>query len=192
VISSILKKALPIFALLLSVAPAYAQASWTLTKTADLQQMDQVRYAQLTPAEKAGLQTLTAPALQKCAKLDAADAFQHVRVRRTNLGGGTQGFVVEGSGCLCNAQANCAFWIVTGDMQTLFNGTAQTYALLPQTTTDHFDLVAASHVSTTESTRTLYTFDGKQYMSTQCAGISLATTFGAMQTKPAITLQKCQ
>ena len=188
-------KILTIALLLSSFSPALAQADWTTTKTADLNQYDQVRYAQLLPAEKTALQTLTAPALQQCAaadpKFDAADAFQHVRARRTELGTGTPGFVVEGTGCLCNA-GNCQFWIVTADMQTLFQGFAQTYALLPQATTGRYDLVTASHVSTTESTRAFYKFDGTQYQPTQCAQISLSNAFGAVQMKPSITIQKCQ
>ncbi len=101
-----------------------------------------MRYAELTLAEKTALQTVTAPAIQKCATdaADAADTFQRVRARRTDLGDGTQGFMVEGTGCLCNA-GNCEFWLVTADMQTLFDGSAQTYALLPSTTAGHFDLV---------------------------------------------------
>ncbi len=61
-----MKKLLPIAFFLVSVAPAFAQADWTAIKTADLSQLDQVRYAQLTVAEKTALQTVTAPALQKC------------------------------------------------------------------------------------------------------------------------------
>jgi hypothetical protein len=186
-------KTLALFALLLlSAAPAFAQADWTATTTADLSQLDQVRYAQLTVAEKAALQTVTAPAIQKCATdaNDAADTFQRVRARRTDLGNGTQGFVLEGTGCLCDS-GNCHFWIVTPDMQTLFDGTAQTYALLPSTTAGHFDLVTATHVSMTDSTRALYAFDGTKYQSTQCADVNLTNAFGNMQIKPAITMQKC-
>jgi len=91
---------LSIFALLLVVAaPAFAQDDWTTLKTADLSQLDQVRYAQLTVAEKTALQTVTAAAIQKCATdaNDAADTFQRVRARRTDLGEGTVGFVLEGN-----------------------------------------------------------------------------------------------
>ena len=188
-------KILLLLALLLSsFSPALAQADWTTTKTADLSQLDQVRYAQLTLAEKSALQTVTAPAFQKCVaddpKFDATDAFQHVRIRRADLGGGS-GFIVEGTGCLCDA-GNCQFWIVTADMQTLFNATAQTYALLPATTSGHFDLITASHVSTTESTRALYQFDGTRYQGAQCADINLTNAFGSVQMKPTITMQKCQ
>ena len=52
-------KILTIALLLSSFSPALAQADWTTTKTADLNQYDQVRYAQLLPAEKTALQTLT-------------------------------------------------------------------------------------------------------------------------------------
>ncbi len=119
-----------------------------------------------------------------------ADAFQHIRVRRTDLGSGP-GFVVEGTGCLCNA-GNCDFWLVTADMHTLFHGTAQTYALLPQLTAGNFDLVTASHVSMTDAKRALYAFDGAQYQSMQCANITLSDAYGTVQMKPTITMQKCQ
>jgi len=189
----LLKTLLPIALLLAAAAPALAQDDWTTTKTADLSQLDQVRYAQLTLAEKAALQSVTAPALQKCAAADAtlnvADAFQRIRARRTDLGNGP-GFVVEGTGCLCNA-GNCEFWLVTSDMHILFDGTAQTYALLPTMTSDHFDLVTAKHVSMTESARSLYIFDGTQYQSSQCADVAITNAFGNVQMKPTITMQKC-
>ena len=191
---SFVKVVASIVLLLGALSPAFAQSDWTTMKTGDLNQFDQIRYAQLTLAEKASLQTVTAPALQKCAaadaKLDAADAFQRIRVRRADLGGGS-GFIVEGTGCLCDA-GNCQFWLVTADMQTLFNATAQTYALLPATTSGRFDLITASHVSTTESTRALYQFDGTKYQGAQCADINLTNAFGSVQMKPTITLQKCQ
>ena len=181
-----------IASLLLPVPSVFAQADWTAAKTADLSQLDQVRYAQLTAAEKLALNTLTTPAVQKCATgADVADTLQRVRVRRSDLGGGTQGFVVEGTGCLCDA-GNCEFWLVTSDMTVLFDGMAQTYALLPQLTNDRYDFVTASHVSTTESTRAMYTFDGTKYQSTQCADITLANAFGSLQMKPTITVKKCQ
>jgi hypothetical protein len=186
------KKISLIALLLVAVSPAFAQADWTLTKTADLSQLDQVRYAQLTVAEKAALQTVTAPAIQKCAAdaNDAADTFQRVRARRADLGNGP-GFVLEGTGCLCNA-GNCEFWLVTADMQILFEGSAQTYALLDSMTAGHFDLVTAAHVSMTDSTRALYAFDGTKYQSTQCADVNLANAFGNVQMTPTITMQKCQ
>jgi hypothetical protein len=190
----LLKTLLPIALLLTVVTPAFAQDDWTTLKTADLTQLDQIRYAQLTMAEKAALQTVTAPALQKCAAADAtfnaADAFQRIRARRTDLGNG-QGFVVEGTGCLCDV-GNCEFWIVTSDMHILFDGSAQTYALLPSITADHYDLVTARHVSMTESTRALYIFDGTQYRSSQCADVAITNAFGNVQMKPTITMQKCQ
>jgi hypothetical protein len=186
------KKLLPIAILLVTIsAAAQAPDDWTTAKTADLSQLDQVRYAQLTVAEKAALQTVTTPAIQKCATdaNDAADTFQRLRARRTDLGSGP-GFVLEGTGCLCDA-GNCRFWIVTADMQVLFEGSAQTYALLDTTTAGHFDLVTATHVSMTDSTRALYAFDGTKYQSTQCADINLASAFGSVQMKPTITMQKC-
>jgi hypothetical protein len=190
----LLKTLLPIALLLAAAAPAFAQDDWTTVKTADLSQLDQIRYAQLTMAEKAALQTVTAPALQKCAaadtKLDLTDAFQRIRARRTDLGNGS-GFVVEGTGCLCNA-GNCEFWLVTSDMHVLFDGAAQTYALLPSLTANHFDLVTAKHVSMTESARALYIFDGSQYQSSQCADVAITNAFGNVQMKPTITMQKCQ
>jgi hypothetical protein len=186
-----MKAFLPVALLLTAVVPARAQADWTLTKTADLSQLDQVRFAQLTVAEKTALQIVTAPAIQKCAAnaADAADAFQHVRVRRTDLGSGP-GFVVEGTGCLCNA-GNCEFWLVTSDMHTLFEGSAQTYALLSSMTSGRFDLVTASHVSMTDAKRALYAFDGTQYQSVQCANITLSDAYGTVQMKPTISMQKC-
>ncbi|HXB61318.1 MAG TPA: hypothetical protein VNU94_00535 [Acidobacteriaceae bacterium] len=190
----LLKTLLPILLLIIAVTPARAQDDWTTVKTADLSQLDQIRYAQLTLAEKAALQTVTAPALQKCAAADAtlnaADAFQRIRARRTDLGSG-QGFVIEGTGCLCDA-GNCEFWLVTADMHVLFDGTAQTYALLPSITAGQYDLVTAKHVSMTESTRSLYTFDGSEYQSSQCAGVAITNAFGNVQMKPTITMQKCQ
>jgi hypothetical protein len=189
----LLKDLLPVLLLLVAVTPAHAQTDWTTAKTADLNQMDQVRYAELTVAEKSALQTVTASALQKCAAGDAtlnvADAFQRIRARRTDLGNGP-GFVIEGTGCLCDA-GNCEFWIVTADMHTLFEGSAQTYALLPSMTANHFDLVMATHLSMMESTRALYTFDGSEYQSAQCADVNLANAFGNVQVKPTITMQKC-
>jgi hypothetical protein len=180
-----------LIALLAVASPVFAQADWTTAKTADLSQLDQVRYAQLTIAEKIALQTVTAPAIHKCAAdaNDAADTFQRVRARRTDLGN-APGFVLEGTGCLCDA-GNCRFWLVTADMQTLFEGTAQTYALLPSTTTGRFDLITASHLSMTDSARALYAFDGTKYQPTQCANISLNNAFGNVQMTPTITMQKC-
>jgi hypothetical protein len=176
------------------LTPAFAQTpDWTTAKTADLSQLDQVRYAQLTPDEKTGLQTLTAAAVQACATTpaDAADTFQRVRARRTDVGAGTSGFVVEGSGCLCTPQGNCAFWLVTEDMHVLFQGLAQSFALTPNPTIG-LDLITATHISTTAASRAFYTFDGTKYQPVQCADISLTNPFGNFQMKPTITLKKCQ
>jgi len=196
-------KLFALFALLLvtllvfaAPAPVLAQppSDWTTQKTADLSQLDQLRYAQLTADEKTALETLTAPAVQKCATdpADAAATAQRVRARRTDLGSGTQGFVVEGSGCLCTPQGNCAFWIVSADMQTLFSGTAQSYLLLPGLTNGRYDLITASHISSTAATRAFYAFDGTKYQPTQCADITLSNPFGGLQMKPAITPHSCQ
>ena len=189
-------KILPLALLLIAVAPALAQSDWTTADTADLHTLDQVRYMQLTPAEKSSLQALTAPALQRCAagdpSFDAADAFNHARARRADLGNGVSGFVVEGSGCLCSALGNCSYWIVTTDMRTLFEGTAQNYALLTSQSGDHYDLVTVTHLSATESLRTLYTFNGTQYHRAQCASVTLANVYGEMRMKPTIKIQDCR
>jgi hypothetical protein len=43
----------------------------------------------------------------------------------------------------------------------------------------------------TNAKRALYTFDGTQYQSMQCANITLSDAYGTVQMKPTITIQKC-
>jgi hypothetical protein len=122
-----------------------------------------------------------------------ADYLAHLQVDRLSATGPLLYAVQAGDSCGCGATGNCDFWIVLvqGSRASVIleDSMVQRFAVEPNASTPYPEIATASHVSVTESTVTIFRFNGHRYIRQRCYELSYPNP--PLSTAMSTTAVKC-
>ncbi len=154
---------------------------WDWRKSQELRREQTINRLRLTPAQSADLIATIAlqmredqPDHQAGSDKELGEIAKKTNVAFVDLEGhGRNEVVGQGSGeDVCSPTGNCSFWILrhgrNGYRVILDGGSAQTFTIQSTRTNDFSDIVLGMHGSATDTTLTLYKFDGSRYKDAGC------------------------
>jgi hypothetical protein len=154
---------------------------WEWRKSQELSREQTISRLRLTPSQKSDLiSTIILQMREDQADHDAgSDKELREIAEKTNVafvdfdGHGRNEIVAQGSGeDACSPTGNCPFWILRhgrdGYRVILDADSTQTFTIQSSRTNGFSDIVLGMHGSATDSTLTIYKFDGSKYRDAGC------------------------